>query len=104
MTICISSATVATPGDALSSTWDAYWDAWKPDPPQAQTAGALESFRQMGVAYVQVSTAGDGNVCPACRAAEAHGPYPVGRPPAIPLCDDCRCALVAALQPLPDAR
>lgn len=86
---------------ALSS-WDVDWDAWQPDPPEAltaeaQTAAALETYRETGVTYVEVSTAGDDNVCAACRAAEAHGPYPIGRPPAIPLCASCRCALLPAL-------
>lgn len=75
------------------------WDAWQPDPPEAQTAeaqtaAALETYRRTGRTHVEVSTADDGNVCPACRAAEAHGPYPIDSPPAIPLCDGCRCALL----------
>lgn len=93
----------------MSSPWDAYWDAWQPDPPeaqtpQAQTAAALKTYRQMDVTYVRVSTAGDGDVCPVCHAAETHGPFPIDEPPAIPLCDGCRRALVAALPPLRDTR
>jgi hypothetical protein len=45
----------------------------------------------------------DGLVCPTCRAAEEHGPYPIATPPVIPLCDGCRCALVSVLPPLRNA-
>jgi hypothetical protein len=68
------------------NNWDVTWGAWYPDPPEAQTAeaqtaAALETYRKMGVTYVEVSTAGDDNVCEACRAAEAYGSYPIDRPP-----------------------
>jgi hypothetical protein len=86
------------------NNWDVNWGAWYPDPPEAQTAeaqtaAALETYRKMGVTYVEVSTAGDDNVCEACRAAEAYGSYPIDRPPALPLCAGCRCALL----PVPGA-
>jgi hypothetical protein len=62
------------------SSWGVDWDAWQPDPPEAltpeaQTAAALETYRKTGVTHVEVSAAGDDNVCPACRAAEDYGRF-----------------------------
>lgn len=83
------------------SSWDVNWDSWQPDPPEflaaeAQNAATLASYQKMGVTHVEVSTAGDNNVCAVCRAAESHGLHPIDRPPAIPLCEGCRCALLPA--------
>lgn len=66
---------------------------------RAAQAAATETYREMGVAEVRISTAGDERVCPVCEAAEARGPVPVGTI-TVPLHPLCRCATVAALAPL----
>lgn len=66
---------------------------------RAAQAAATETFRDMGVPEVRISTAGDDRVCPVCDAAEKRGAVPVGEI-AVPLHPLCRCATVAASKPL----
>jgi SPP1 gp7 family putative phage head morphogenesis protein len=63
---------------------------------RAQSAAALDTYRQMGVLEEEISTADDARVCPICDAAAAAGPKPIGTY-VLPLHPRCRCARVSVL-------
>jgi hypothetical protein len=64
---------------------------------RAQSAAARQVYRETGRTEVEISTADDDRVCPACQAAEELGPHPVGQPPMVPLHPRCRCAELPVL-------
>jgi hypothetical protein len=59
---------------------------------RAQATAARQVYAETGVTEVEISTAEDSKVCPACEAAAALGPHPLGSPPLVPLHPGCRCA------------
>lgn len=62
---------------------------------RAASAAAEDTYRELGVDLVQVSTAADDRVCAECLEAEARGPLPVGEIH-VPLHPRCRCATISA--------
>lgn len=66
---------------------------------RAASAAAEDTYRDMGIDRVRLSTAGDDQVCPVCEAAAKRGPVPLGEI-TVPLHPLCRCALCAALPAL----
>lgn len=61
----------------------------------AADEGALSLYRSEGVLKVDVITAGDGRVCPACMDAEAGSPWNILDAPRMPLHPVCRCCYAA---------
>ncbi|MGW5477704.1 2'-5' RNA ligase family protein [Streptomyces sp. NPDC004008] len=61
----------------------------------AADEGALALYRSEGVLKVDVITAGDGRVCPACIDAEAGSPWNILDAPRMPLHPVCRCCYAA---------
>lgn len=59
---------------------------------QSISVGALATYDQAGVQFVNFDTAGDGRVCPACDEAEDDNSYALSAFPAPPLHVGCRCA------------
>jgi 8-oxo-dGTP pyrophosphatase MutT (NUDIX family) len=66
---------------------------------RAVSAAAEDTYRDMGVDKVRLSTAGDDRVCPACIEIAARGAIPVGEV-SLPIHPLDRCAWVAALPAL----
>lgn len=66
---------------------------------RAQATAARQVYAETGRSEVEVSTAEDDKVCPACDAAAALGPHPLGSPPLVPLHPRCRCAELPVLEP-----
>jgi 8-oxo-dGTP pyrophosphatase MutT (NUDIX family) len=66
---------------------------------RAVSAAAEDTYRDMGVDRVRLSTAGDDRVCPDCAEIAARGPIPVGEV-SLPVHPLCRCAWTAALPAL----
>jgi post-segregation antitoxin (ccd killing protein) len=64
---------------------------------RAQATAARQVYAETGVTEVIVSTAEDSKVCPACDAAAALGPHPLGSPPLVPIHPRCRCAELSVL-------
>jgi hypothetical protein len=66
---------------------------------RAQATAARQVYAETGRSEVEVSTAEDEKVCPACQAAEELGAHPLGSPPMVPLHPRCRCAELPVLEP-----
>lgn len=61
----------------------------------AADEGALTLYRTEGVQLIDIITAGDGRVCPACIDAETGSPWRIGDQPRMPLHPNCRCCYAA---------
>ena len=68
---------------------------------RAQATAARQVYAETGRTEVEVSTAEDAKVCPACEAAAALGPHPLGSPPLVPIHPRCRCAELPVLAGAP---
>ena len=56
-----------------------------------QALRELENAKELGVRYIYIRTARDGDrVCQACRVHEGKR-YPINMVPVLPLCWECRC-------------
>lgn len=64
---------------------------------RAQAQAARTLYSENGVAEIEISTAEDSTVCPACEAAKDVGPHPVGTEPLVLLHPGCRCAELPVL-------
>ena len=64
---------------------------------RAQASAARQVYAETGRAEVEISTAEDDKVCPACDAAQKLGAHPLGSPPLVPLHPRCRCAELPVL-------
>jgi hypothetical protein len=64
---------------------------------RAQATAARQVYLETGRAEVEISTAEDDHVCPACDAAAKAGAHPIGSPPLVPLHPRCRCAELPVL-------
>jgi hypothetical protein len=64
---------------------------------RAQAEAARSVYAEHGYPMVDWITAMDARVCPACAAAMASNPHPLGAPPAVPMHPRCRCAEIPAL-------
>lgn len=82
--------------DVLDNPRNAELVAWT-EIARAQAEAARVVYAQSGMAEVDVITAGDARVCPACEAAMASNPHPLGGAPVVPLHPRCRCAEIPAL-------
>ncbi|MFD9564352.1 2'-5' RNA ligase family protein [Streptomyces sp. NPDC059994] len=61
----------------------------------AADEGALSLYQSEGVLQIDIITAGDGRVCPACIDAETGSPWRMGDQPRMPLHPSCRCCYAA---------
>jgi 2'-5' RNA ligase len=61
----------------------------------AADEGALSLYRSEGVLKIDIISAGDGRVCPACIDAEAGSPWNILDAPRMPLHPVCRCCYAA---------
>jgi hypothetical protein len=59
--------------------------------------GALRLYQSEGVQQIDIITAGDGRVCPACIDAEAGSPWNMPDAPRMPLHPVCRCVYAASV-------
>jgi hypothetical protein len=66
---------------------------------RAQASAARQVYAETGRTEVEISTAEDDKVCPACDAAQKLGAHPLGAPPLVPLHPRCRCAELPVLEP-----
>ena len=64
---------------------------------RAQASAARQVYAETGRSEVEISTAEDDKVCPACDAAQKLGAHPLGSPPLVPLHPRCRCAELPVL-------
>jgi SPP1 gp7 family putative phage head morphogenesis protein len=64
---------------------------------RAQGEAARTVYAEAGYPEVDWITAMDARVCPACDAAMASNPHPLGAPPVVPMHPRCRCAEIPAL-------
>jgi SPP1 gp7 family putative phage head morphogenesis protein len=64
---------------------------------RAQGEAARAVYAEGGYPEVDWITAGDARVCPACAAAQASNPHPLGAPPTVPMHPRCRCAEIPAM-------
>lgn len=63
---------------------------------QALSQGMLDLYAREGIGSVDFLSAGDGRVCPRCRAAEGRNPYPLAMAPVPPIHFRCRCTLATS--------
>jgi hypothetical protein len=63
----------------------------------AADQGALQLYRNEGVASVDWLSAADGRVCVVCEANETNGPYTPAEVPPCPSHPRCRCVLAGSL-------
>jgi hypothetical protein len=68
---------------------------------RAQASAARQVYLETGRSEVEISTAEDDKVCPACDAAKKLGAHPLGSPPLVPLHPLCRCAELPVLAGAP---
>lgn len=61
----------------------------------AADEGAIALYQSEGVLQIDIITAGDGRVCPACIDAETGSPWRIGDQPRMPLHPNCRCCYAA---------
>lgn len=63
----------------------------------AADQGALALYASEGVTKIDIISAGDGRVCPACIDAEAGSPWTLGDQPPMPLHPVCRCVYASSV-------